>query len=168
MFPVVNWRREPLRCLWKFLPLVDFNTMLFLSLLSSTQAMVSVSRTLPHPLQCPHPQIIWAPPSWCFCLDSNKICLSNVCCLNEVMHLPGATFKTWAWQKRGVPLHKDFATRTAPVLELYPLSCLASTAPFYCQMPFIWAFGLCISHGLCVGQYLGIGVSMGSSYMWLC
>lgn len=75
------------------------------------------------------PQIIWAPPS-CFCVDSNKICLSNVCCLNEVMCLPGAALKTWAWQKHGVPLYKDFATRTAPVLELYPLSCLAFTATF--------------------------------------
>ena len=120
-----------------FMPLADFNTMLFLSLLSSTQAMVSASRALPHPLKSPHPQIIWVPPSSCFYLDSNKICLFNVCCLSEVMHLPGAAFKTWAWQKCGVPLHKELANRTAPVLELYSLSCLVSTVSFDCQMPFI-------------------------------
>ena len=39
-----------------FMPVVDFNTMLFLSLLSSTQAMVSASRALPHPIKSPHPQ----------------------------------------------------------------------------------------------------------------
>lgn len=67
------------------------------------------------------------------------------------MCLPGAAFKAWAWQKCEVPLHKDLASRAALVLELYSPSCLTSTAPFYCQMPFIWAFDLCILCGLCVG-----------------
>lgn len=70
-----------------------------------------------------------------------------------------------AWQKHGVSLHKDLTSRTAPVLELYSLSCLPLLPPFTYQMLFIWASGLHISHALGVGGYLGIGVSMDGSHM---
>lgn len=66
----------------------------------------------------------------------------SVHCLNEVMCLPGAAFKTWAGQKHGVPLLRNLASRTAPVLKLYSLSHLASTAPFYLpNILFIWVWG---------------------------
>jgi hypothetical protein len=49
---VLNYREEPYELPLKvFMPLGDFNIMLFLSLLSSAQAMVSVFRAPPHPLR---------------------------------------------------------------------------------------------------------------------
>lgn len=140
---MVNWRKEPLNCLWRFLCPCGTLTS-FCSFLCFPLHRLWWVHPEPFPILLKiHIPKLFGPLSANVFVETHKFCLLNVCCLNEVICLPGATFRAWAWQKHGVPLHKNLASRTVPVLKFYCLSCLASTSPFCLSNNwFVWAAGL--------------------------